>query len=86
MKFAAVLFCLVVSLSKTIAQDAITPASHIDRFNGKSSTNINGGDIPSGSIGIQSEGGGIDVRKVHLGPLNKNQASLKFFVPLRLCG
>jgi len=35
MKSAAILFCLVLALSKAVAQDAITPASHVDLFNGK---------------------------------------------------
>jgi len=35
MKSAAFLFCLVFALSKAVAQDAITPASHVELFNGK---------------------------------------------------
>ena len=38
--------------------------------NGKSINNITGCDISSGFIGIQSEGAGIDVRKVYLEPLS----------------
>ena len=35
MKSAAILVCLVLALSKAVAQDAITPASHVELFNGK---------------------------------------------------
>lgn len=34
MKSAAILFCLVFALSKAAAQDVITPANHIELFNG----------------------------------------------------
>jgi Domain of Unknown Function (DUF1080) len=39
MKSAAVLFCIIIALSKAVAQDAITPASHVELFNG---TNFDG--------------------------------------------
>ena len=39
MKSAAVLFCLVVALAKSAAQDVITPTNHIELFNG---TNFDG--------------------------------------------
>jgi len=39
MKSAAVLFCLVVALAKSAAQDVITPTNHIKLFNG---TNFDG--------------------------------------------
>jgi hypothetical protein len=38
--------------------------------NGKSMNKITGADVSSGYIGIQSEGGAFDVRKVSLEPLN----------------
>lgn len=39
MKYAAIIFCLVLALSKAVAQDVITPTSHIELFNG---TNFDG--------------------------------------------
>lgn len=38
MKSAAVLLCLLFALSKTTAQDVITPTNHIELFNGKDFT------------------------------------------------
>jgi hypothetical protein len=35
MKSAAVLFCLAIALSKSAAQDVITPTNHIELFNGR---------------------------------------------------
>src|ERR1017187_3558574 len=35
MKSAAILFCLIIALAKTAAQNVITPANHVEIFNGK---------------------------------------------------
>jgi len=38
MKFAAVLFCLTLALSRTVAQEIITPTNRLELFNGKDFT------------------------------------------------